>query len=46
MPGTRSKKRTGIQAVEIGIRVLEAAAGLGQARPLAAIGKIDLAVAS
>jgi DNA-binding IclR family transcriptional regulator len=37
MPGTKPKKRAGIQSVEIGMRVLDTLAGLGGARPLAAI---------
>jgi DNA-binding IclR family transcriptional regulator len=37
MLGTKPKKRAGIQSVEIGMRVLETLAGLGGARPLAAI---------
>jgi DNA-binding IclR family transcriptional regulator len=37
MPAPGSKKRAGIQSVEIGMRVLEALASLGVARPLAAI---------
>lgn len=37
MPTQTPKKRAGIQSVEIGMRVLEALAGLGGARPLAAI---------
>jgi DNA-binding IclR family transcriptional regulator len=39
MPGTKPKKRAGIQSVEIGMRVLDTLAGLGAARPLAAIVK-------
>lgn len=35
----KQKKRAGIQSVEIGMRVLETLAGLGEARPLAAIVK-------
>lgn len=35
----KSKKRAGIQSVEIGMRVLDTLAGLGGARPLAAIVK-------
>ncbi|MDP3676825.1 MAG: IclR family transcriptional regulator [Novosphingobium sp.] len=37
MPTATPKKRAGIQSVEIGMRVLEALAELGAARPLAAI---------
>jgi len=37
MPAQVPKKRAGIQSVEIGMRVLETLAGLGGARPLAAI---------
>lgn len=37
MPTATPKKRAGIQSVEIGMRVLEALAELGTARPLAAI---------
>jgi len=37
MPGLEPKKRAGIQSVEIGMRVLDTLAGLGGARPLAAI---------
>jgi DNA-binding IclR family transcriptional regulator len=37
MPTEMPKKRAGIQSVEIGMRVLQALAGLGGARPLAAI---------
>lgn len=37
MPTATPKKRAGIQSVEIGMRVLEALAGLGGPRPLAAI---------
>lgn len=39
MPGTKVKKRAGIQSVEIGMRVLDTLASLGGARPLAAIVK-------
>jgi DNA-binding IclR family transcriptional regulator len=39
MPAPGSKKRAGIQSVEIGMRVLDTLAGLGGARPLAAIVK-------
>lgn len=37
MPVAKPKKRAGIQSVEIGMRVLDTLAGLGGARPLAAI---------
>jgi DNA-binding IclR family transcriptional regulator len=37
MPELEPKKRAGIQSVEIGMRVLDTLAGLGGARPLAAI---------
>lgn len=37
MPGSTPKKRAGIQSVEIGMRVLDTLAGLGGAKPLAAI---------
>jgi DNA-binding IclR family transcriptional regulator len=39
MPGTKVKKRAGIQSVEIGMRVLDTLASLGGAKPLAAIVK-------
>jgi DNA-binding IclR family transcriptional regulator len=39
MPAPGSKKRAGIQSVEIGMRVLDTLADLGSARPLAAIVK-------
>jgi DNA-binding IclR family transcriptional regulator len=39
MPGTKVKKRAGIQSVVIGMGVLDALANLGDARPLAAIVK-------
>ena len=37
MAGAEGKKRAGIQSVEIGMRVLDTLAGLGGARPLAAV---------
>jgi DNA-binding IclR family transcriptional regulator len=37
MPGSVKRKRAGIQSVEIGMRVLDSLASLGDARPLAAI---------
>lgn len=39
MTDTKQKKRAGINSVEIGMRVLETLASLGEARPLAAIVK-------
>lgn len=39
MPGTKVKKRAGIQSVEIGMRVLDTLASFGGAKPLAAIVK-------